>query len=417
MVASDPAEAFPIGRVVRVALARSFNTLGRQILSVAVGWELYDRTGSPLTLGLVGLVQVIPVVALFVPAGAAVDRYPRRSIAVVAAAIAALVGVGLALASWLDAPVETYYLLLLLLGCATALHSPAGGALAATIVPRAHLARSNAVQSSLQQTAAIVGPGLAGVLLWILDPMWVYAVVGVTGLTSVTLYRTLPAPIRTLPGAGTASVRRDWRIGLRFIFRSPVLLPALTLDLFAVLFAGATALLPVIAKDVLEVGPAGLGALRAAPSVGAVMMALIQTRLGGWRRPGRTLLIVVALYGVATMGFGLTRSFEVSLILLAVGGALDTISAVLRMTLEQIVVPDRIRGRVSAVHFVFIGMSNELGELESGVAAQLIGAVPAIVGGGAVAIAMVGIVLAKWPGFAAMPPLDQLAPPEDVDPT
>jgi hypothetical protein len=192
-----------------------------------------------------------------------------------------------------------------------------------------------------------------------------------------------------------------------------VLLPALTLDLFAVLFAGATALLPIIAKDVLEVGPAGLGALRAAPSVGAVLMALLQTRLGGWRRPGRTLLIVVTLYGVATIGFGLSRSFELSLILLAVGGALDNISAVLRMTLEQIVVPDRIRGRVSAVHYVFIGMSNELGELESGVVAELIGAVPTIVAGGAVAMAVVGIVALRWPDFAAMPPLDQLGPPED----
>ena len=410
MSADGAPGAFPLGRVLRIAAARSLNTLGRQVLSVAVGWELYDRTGSPLTLGLIGFVQVLPVVLGFIPAGAAVDRFDRRALSTLAAATTAAVGVGLALASATGAPVLAYYALLLLLGAATALHSPASSSLAATILPREHLARANAVQSSLQQTAAIVGPGLAGVLLWLLDAAWVYALVGLTGSVAAALYRTLERPPPAAGGA--ASDRRNWRVGLRFIFRSPLLLPALTLDLFAVLFAGATALLPIIAKDVLAVGPAGLGLLRAAPSIGAVTMALVQARLiGAWQQPGRVLLRVVALYGVATIGFGLSTSFWLSVVLLAIGGALDNVSAVLRMTLEQMVTPDPIRGRVSAVHFVFIGMSNELGELESGLAASLIGAVPTIVVGGAVAIGVCGVVALKWPALAAMPPLAELRPP------
>jgi MFS family permease len=395
--------------VPRIAAARALNTFGRMILSVAVGWELYDRTGSPLTLGLVGLVQVIPVVAMFAPAGWLVDHRDRRALTTLSAAGVGLVGVGLALASYFAAPIAAYYALLFVLGCATALHSPASASLIATIVPREELARANAVLSSAFELAAILGPGAAGLLLWAVDAAWVYALVGATGVVSAALYRSLPRP--PPPEASPQSERKDWRVGLRFIFRSELLLPALTLDLFAVLFAGATALLPVIAKDVLHVGPAGLGVLRAAPSIGAITMALIGARLPPWKRPGRVLLIVVTLFGLATIGFGLSRSFWLSVTLLAIGGALDNISVVIRITLEQMVVPDRIRGRVSAVHHVFIGMSNELGELESGVAAALIGAVPAIVAGGAVAVLVVGVVAARWPAIVRMPPLHELEAP------
>jgi len=397
--------------VPRIAAARALNTLGRMILSVAVGWELYDRTGSPLTLGLVGLVQVIPVVTLFVPAGWLVDHRDRRALTTLAAMVTGLVGLGLAIASAIDAPVPVYYALLLVLGAATSLHSPASSALVATILPREHLARANAIMSSAFELAAILGPGLAGVLLWAVDAAWVYALVAATGIASGVLYRTLPRP--PPPEVSASSQRADWRIGLRFIFRSggsELLLPALTLDMFAVLFAGATALLPVIAKDILAVGPLGLGVLRAAPSIGAIVMALIGARLPPWQRPGRVLLIVVLLFGVVTIGFGLSRSFPLSLALLALGGALDNVSVVIRITLEQMVVPDRIRGRVSAVHHVFLGMSNELGELESGVAAQLIGAVPAIVAGGAIAVLVVGVVAVRWPAIARMPPLSELRP-------
>jgi MFS family permease len=197
---------------------------------------------------------------------------------------------------------------------------------------------------------------------------------------------------------------------MRFIFRSPLLLPALTLDMFAVLFAGVTALLPAVAEDILHVGPFAYGVLRSAQSVGAVAMGVLGGRMRAWQRPGRVLLIVVALFGVATVAFGLSRSLPVSVALLVVCGALDNISVVIRMTLEQLVVPDAIRGRVSAVHYVFIGMSNELGAAESGVAASLFGTVLAIVGGGAIAVLVVGFVAWKWRALAAMPPLDELKP-------
>jgi MFS family permease len=407
---SAESRAAATGRIVRVGLARSLNTLGRQILSVAVGWDLYERTGSPLTLGMVGLVQVIPVVALFLPAGYLVDHRDRRALTTFATSVTGLVGLGLAIASWAAAPVPLYYALMLALGCATALHSPATSAYMPTIIPRSELSRANAIVSSMYELAAIIGPAIAGVMLAVVVPAAVYALVAVSGTAAAILYRSLPRPDQPTAGATAASARRDWRVGLRFIFGSPLLLPALTLDLFAVLLAGATALLPVIAKDVLEVGPTGLGILRAAPSVGAIAMALIGTRLPPWRRPGHVLLIVVALFGAATVGFGLSRSFLLSLALLAVSGALDNISVVIRITLEQMVVPDAIRGRVSAVHSVFIGMSNELGELESGLAATLLGAVPAIVLGGAGAIVVVGIVAIAWPALTKMPPLAELKP-------
>lgn len=398
-------------KIIRVGLARSLNTLGRQILSVAVGWELYELTDSPLTLGIVGLVQVLPVVALFLPAGHLVDTRDRRALTTLAAAVTGLVGLGLAALSWFGAPVPTFYALLLVLGCATALHSPAASAYIPTILPRGALVRANAIISSMYELSAILGPALAGMMLWKLAPAAVYIVVAATGLASAILYRTLPAGRPTEAPPATAA-RRDWRVGLRFIFGSRLLLPALTLDLFAVLFAGAIALLPVIAKDILVVGPLGLGVLRAAPSIGAILMALIGTRLPPWQRPGRVLLIVVALFGAVTMAFGLSRSFTLSVVLLALSGALDNISVVIRISLEQLVVPDAIRGRVSAVHSVFIGMSNELGELESGVAATLIGTAPAILVGGAVAIAVVGVVAVVWPELVRMPPLSELRPEE-----
>ena len=185
--------------------------------------------------------------------------------------------------------------------------------------------------------------------------------------------------------------------------------------MFAVLFAGVTALLPAVATDVLHVGAVGYGILRAAQSAGAVTMAVIGGRLPPWQRPGRVLLIVVALFGLATIGFGLSTSFPLSVVLLFVCGALDNISVVIRLTLEQMVVPDAIRGRVAAVHFVFIGMSNELGAAESGAAAGLIGTVPAIVAGGAIAIIVVGVVALKWRELAAMPPLAELKPTRRSD--
>jgi len=399
-------EQSPIARLIG---ARSLNTFGRAVISTTVLYELYDRTDNAWVIGAVGLVQVVPVILLFVWSGALADRVDRRLLTTLAATITGAIGLGLAACSFFDLPIWTYLALLLVQGCVTSVHAPASSSLIPLIIERGELERVNRIGASLQELAAITGPALAGLAMTWLLPSAVYAAVAVTGLASAALYRALPKPRAT---EGSTTARKDWRVGLRFIFNSPLLLPALTLDMFAVLFAGVTALLPAVAKDILHVGPFGYGVLRAAQSVGAVLMAVAAGRMPPWKRPGRVLLIVVALFAAATMGFGLSTSFPLSVALLVVCGALDNISVVIRLTLEQMVVPDAIRGRVSAVHYVFIGMSNELGAAESGGAAWLVGTVPAIVGGGAVALIVVGVVAGKWRELARMPPLSQLKAPE-----
>ena len=407
--------------ILRLVGPRALNTFGRAVIYSTVLWELYQRTHDKLVVAAVGSVLVIPVVLLFVASGSLVDRGDRRALATAAAFSTGMVGVGLAIASYYDAPVWVFLALLFAQGCITSVHAPASSSLIPMILPRDELQRANRIGSSLQELAAIGGPSLGGLALSVMDPHWIYAWVGATGLASAALYRSLPAPRTAAPGPAPemegasgrsrpGNDRRDWRVGLRFIFNSPLLLPALTLDMFAVLFAGVTALMPVIATDVLDVGPFAYGVLRSAQSAGAVTMAVIGGRLPAWKRPGRVLLVVVALFGVVTIAFGLSTSLPLSVALLFLAGALDNISVVIRLTLEQIVVPDQIRGRVSAVHYVFIGMSNELGAAESGVAAWAIGTIPAIVAGGAVAIAVVGVVAVKWRGLAAMPPLSELGP-------
>jgi MFS family permease len=394
----------------RLIGARALGTFGRQVISATVLWELYERTHDKWLLGAVGLVQVIPVVLLFTWSGAYVDRSDRRRLTTFTASSTGGIGLLLALVSCLTLTPAVTLGLLFLLGCLTALHAPAASSLIPLVIERDQLERTNRISASLQELAAIAGPALAGLALVVVRPGWIYAFVAVTAIGSALLYRSLPPPRQTV--RALAGDRRDWRVGLRYIFRSKLLLPALTLDMFAVLFAGVVALLPAIASDVLHVDAFGYGVLRSAQSAGAVFMAVLAGRLPPWKRPGRVLLIVVALFGLATVGFGLSRWFWLSALLLFACGALDNISVVIRLSLEQLVVPDAIRGRVAAVHFVFIGMSNELGAAESGFAAGLLGTVPAIVAGGAVAVLVVGLVAWRWPELAAMPPLSELRPEE-----
>ena len=397
--------------IAKLVSARALNTFGRQMVSATVYYELYERTKSTLVVAGVGAIQVLPVVLLFVAAGALVDRSDRRTLTTAAAAASGAVGLGLAIASFFAAPIPVYFALLFVQGCINAVHAPASVSLIPLIFEREQLTRVNRITASLQETAAIAGPALSGLALVVFLPSVVYAFVAATGLAAAAMYRSLPAP-RAVAETGASAARRDWRTGLRFIFRSKLLLPALTLDMFAVLFAGVPALLPAIASDVLHVDSFGYGILRSAQSAGAVIMGVLGGRLPPWQRPGRALLVVVALFGVATVGFGLSTSFPLSIALLVICGALDNISVVIRLTLEQLVVPDAIRGRVGAVHFVFIGMSNELGAAESGVAADLVGLVPAIVAGGAIAVAVVLFVAVKWPELGKMPPLSELQPEE-----
>ena len=393
--------SFAVGRFAAIA--------GWQMINVAVGWHLYELTGDPWSLGLVGVVELAPVLFLMVAAGNAADRYPRRNIAIFAHALVAIAAIGLALVSWLQGPVAAIYALLLLIGTGRAFASPSVSTILPQLLAPAEFANANAWLSSTFQLAAISGPAVGGLLIALTETATLsFAVAAAGQLFFMAMLRTLPSR-RPMP-QGAAHSAQDVFAGFRFIRDNPLFLAAITLDLFAVLFGGAVALLPVFAKDILGVGPAGLGWLRAAPGVGALTMALITTRLPPWQRPGRVLLLVVAGFGVATLGFGLSRSFVLSLVCLFFTGVFDNVSVVIRVTLEQTITPDHLRGRVSAINYVFIGFSNEFGAFESGATAALFGPTLSVVGGGIATLLVVAMVRAKWPELARIGPLHSLAP-------
>jgi MFS family permease len=391
---------FAIGRFAAIA--------GWQMINVAVGWQLYERTGDPWSLGLVGVVELAPVLLLMVVAGNAADRYPRRNVAIFAHGLVAIAATGLALVSSLQGPTIAIYSLLALIGTGRAFASPSVSTILPQLLAPAEFANANAWLSSIFQLAAISGPAIGGLLIAEAGTATLpFAAAAVGQLVFMAMLRTLPAR-RPVP-AGTAHSAHDVFAGFRFIRRNPIFLAAITLDLFAVLFGGAVALLPIFAKDLLAVGPAGLGWLRAAPSVGALTMALMTTRLPPWERPGRRLLFVVAGFGLATIAFGLSRSFALSLVCLFLTGVFDNVSVVIRLTLEQTITPDHLRGRVSAINYVFIGFSNEFGAFESGATAALFGPTLSVVGGGIATLIVAAIVGAKWPQLARLGPLHSLA--------
>ncbi len=394
---------FAVGRFAAIS--------GWQMINVAVGWQLYERTGNAWSLGLVGVVELSPVLCLMIVAGHAADRYPRRNVAIFAHGLVALAATGLALVSWLQSPVAAIYLLLALIGTGRAFASPSVSTILPQLLAPAEFANANAWLSSIFQLAAISGPAIGGLLIAQSGTATSTFIVAAVGqIVFIAFLRTLP--VRGPVSATTRPSVHDLFAGFRFIRRNPLFLSAITLDLFAVLFGGAVALLPIFAKDILDVGPAGLGWLRAAPGAGALTMALVTTRLRPWTRPGRTLLIAVAGFGLATLGFGLSRSFVLSLACLFFTGVFDNVSVVIRVTLEQMITPDYLRGRVSAINFVFIGFSNEFGAFESGATAALFGATLSVVGGGLATLLVVAIVGAIWPQLARVGPLHTLKPAE-----
>jgi MFS family permease len=381
--------------------------------SIALAWQLYERTRSPWALGLIGLVQVVPVAVLSLPAGAIADRHLRRKIGALTQLGQVLVGIGMTFVSFTKAPVPVFYALLFISGVASAFGGPAITSLLPELVPAERLSRANAWFSSSWQLASMVGPGAAGLLLASIgDATPLYFLDALSAaIFGIVLWRlpTRDTPKR-LPRGPV-----DLRAGLRFVFRCKELRGAIMLDLFAVLLGGTTALMPIFAKDILRVGPSGLGWLLAAPSVGATLTTLVQTRLPIWRRPGWVLLISVAGFGAATLGFGLSRSFPLSLGLLFLTGAFDSLSVVIRRTLEQVLAPDRIRGRVAAVHQVFLGISDELGEFESGATAALLGAIGSVLLGGLGTLAVVLVAAIALPSLRRMGQLDEMRPREDLD--
>ncbi|MGI8975042.1 MAG: MFS transporter [Gaiella sp.] len=375
---------------------------------VAVGWQVYAVHGDPLDLGLVGLAMFAPLPLLALPAGHLADRFPRRTVLALAIALDTVVALGLLAVTRAGADSTwPFFALAFGTGVASALGAPAARALTPSLVPREVLVRALAQRSVAFQVAVIGGPAVGG-LLFALHPELVYAVAAALSVVSLLVTLALRAG-RGGAGAGAPDLASVLG-GVRLVRRTPVLLGAISLDLFAVLFGGAVALLPVFAKDVLDVGPAGLGLLRAAPAVGALVAAIVLTRRPVRERAGRTLLTVVAAYGLTIVVFGLSSTMWLSLIALAAGGAVDMVSVVLRQTILPLVTPDELRGRVNAVEMVFISGSNELGAFESGLAAAFVGAAPAVVIGGALTIAIAAVWWCAFPALRDVDRLDELQP-------
>jgi MFS family permease len=387
------------------------------MLQVALGWELYERTHSALALGLVGLVTAIPVVLLALPAGHLADRMDRKKIVIGAQIVFILMSLSLSVLSYITGPIYLIYAILLVGGIAQAYNNPARSALLPRLVPAEVFANAVTWSSSGFQTAAVVGPAIGGLVIAlqhratgaylldaILTTLYLVMLLGIRGdavkvdtVTSITALKPRePMTFKSLIA------------GMRFVMDTKVILAALTLDLFAVLFGGATALLPIFAKDILHVGPEGLGWLRAAPSVGALIVMMTIAHRPPMQKTGWTLILAVTGFGIATIVFGLSRSFGLSLAMLFILGGLDGISMIIRGTLVQLWTPDEMRGRVSAVNSVFIDMSNELGGFESGALAAAVGPIAAVVGGGIGTIVVVAGVAYAWPELRR---LKSLTPP------
>jgi MFS family permease len=382
-----------------------------QMVAVAVGWQVYSIHRSAFDLGLIGLAEFVPVPLLALPAGNLADRLPRTilvSISYLAeatvVALLLVVTIGGARQLW------QFVSLAALAGATSAFGSPSARSLTPEIVPGEMLASALALRAIAGQAGTIAGPALGG-LLFALKPEVVYGVGVALLLGSAGWMLTVALPEAAVLGAGERHQLESLLGGIRFIRSTPIILGAITLDLFAVLFGGAVALLPLFARSILHVGPFGLGMLRSAAAVGALIAGIRLTRTSLGRRSGRTLLLVVGTFGASMVVFGLSHWFLVSAAALAVGGFADMISMNIRQTTVALATPNPLRGRVNAVENVFIGASNELGAFESGAAAALLGAVPAVVAGGVLTI----VLAAVWSRF--FPDLARVDRLEDVTPT
>ncbi|BCG22910.1 MFS transporter [Pseudomonas tohonis] len=379
-------------------LARVCTASGFQMLTVAIGWHLYALTGSVLDLGLVGLAEFLPRVLFMLHTGHVADRYDRRRVAALCQTAQGLIAAALVFGSATDSVSrEMIFLLAFALGAARAFEMPATQALLPNIVPAQLFPRAVAAAASAMQAATIVAPALGG-LLYALGSLWVYGPVTVLYGIACCLMLTLASRQQVLRKEPASM--ESLLAGIRFIRSRPDILGAISLDLFAVLLGGATALLPVFAKDILLTGPWGLGLLRSAPAVGALAMSFWLARFPIERNVGRIMFTAVGVFGVATIAFGLSTSFWFSLAVLAVLGAADMISMVIRGAFVQLHTPDEMRGRVSAVNGLFIGASNQLGEFESGVTAAWFGTVPAVVMGGVGTLLITGLWIRLFPTLA-----------------
>ncbi|MGR9283788.1 MFS transporter [Rhizobium johnstonii] len=393
----DRFAAFRHSSYTRFFFARFLLSFSQQIVSVAVGWQMYDQTGSAIYLGLIGLVQFLPSLLLILVTGSVADRYNRRAIAALcslALLVMTLMG------SFTPLPV---FAVLLIFGIERAFMSPAVQSLAPNLVPEEALSNAIAWNSSSWQLAAITGPVLGGLLYGVSAPT-AYTVAVIFSVLGAALLYMIPKPVQKTTGE-----TKSWAMilgGFSFIRAEKVVLGAISLDLFAVLLGGATALMPIFARDILTLGPWGLGLLRAAPGLGAIVMAIFLAAYPLKHRAGIYMFIGVALFGVGTIIFGISTNTEVSIAALALMGAADMVSVYVRESLIALWTPDQLRGRVNAVNMVFVGASNELGEFRAGTMAAIFGAVPAVVIGGVGTLVVAAIWASSFPKLRRIDTLD-----------
>lgn len=361
-------------------IGRFIASLGAQMLVVAVGWELYERTGKPLALGLVGLTNILPMFLFTLPAGHFADNHNRKAIIVSMTAIMGCASAALALCSWFAMPTPWIYTCLFVAASARTFLWPASSSFLPQLVSRKIFPRSVAWSTGSFQLSSVIGPAAGGAVIALTHhAAWVYLIHACASVVCLTLvglvrYRRAPSPREPM-------TLKSLAVGFKFVFSTRIIFGIITLDLFAVLLGGATALLPVYAKDILHVGPTGLGALQSALPAGSLVCAFVLAHRP-MEKAGRALLWSVAVFGLATIVFGFSRSFALSYAMLVICGIADNVSVVVRHTLVQLLTPDEKRGRVSAVNSLFIGTSNELGGFESGFVANWLGPVVSVVSGG-----------------------------------
>jgi MFS family permease len=410
----DPYAALRFKDFQLLLTGRLISSFSSEMLSFAIGWELWLRTHSAFALGMVGLVQVIPVLLLSLFAGHVADQYNRKRIVLLTQVFLALCALGLAFLSYFQGSVNWVYACLLGIGVARAFNDPAAATLLPETVPPALFTSAATWNSSTWQFASIAGPAVAGIVVALSGSVTgIYVFDAVAAMIFSVLLIMIKG--RQLPLARKSATLKSLTESLRFVRDTKVILAAITLDMFAVLFGGAVALLPIYATDILKVGATGLGVMRAAPSIGALIMAFLLAHLPAMKNAGRTLLVAVSGFGLATIVFGLSTSFWLSVGMLALLGSLDNISVVIRSTLLLTLTPDEMRGRISSVNSIFIGMSNELGSFESGVTATFLGPVLAVVAGGIGTILVVLLVTRVWPEMHQLKTLD--APSQPVSPS
>jgi MFS family permease len=405
-LAHDPYIALRIANFRRILLSYGISTVAREGQIVVIGWQVFAATNDPLALGMIGLAEALPFIGVALFAGHVADRASRRTIALGGTVGMFLSAVALLAFTLIPGMISRehvwpVYLVIFLSGIARSFNRPALTALSADVVPRELFPNAVAWRSSTWQFAAVVGPALGGLLYGFSGPALAHAVVSalmalsIIGLWLVTHRLPPPAPKEEVTMSESLSA------GIRFVWTQPVFLAAMTLDLFSVLFGGATALLPIFAK-LLRVGPEGLGVLRAAPAAGSVVMSLWLAHRPPMRRAGPALFACVALFGMSMIAFALSTNFWLSLALLTFSGMADNVSVVIRGTLVQTLTPEHLLGRVAAVNQIFIGSSNEIGAFESGVAAKLLGTVPSVIFGGVMTLVVVAITMWRSPALRRM---------------